>query len=88
MFENSRRNMGIADRIVVVGVVDCTLFAGGSYNQNCNSGIRMVNTQPEVAEEVAGGSTATAKLIAHLRHSDVVLVEARDEGVPMQQYYN
>ena len=78
----------------------------------------MVNTQPEVAEEAAGGSTATAKPIARLRHSEVVLhtqkkkknkkknitrnsrhkkrrgnwirnlVEAKDEGVPMQQYYN
>jgi len=33
----------------------------------------MVNTEPEVAEEAAGGSTATAKPIAHLRHSEVVL---------------
>ena len=33
----------------------------------------MVNTQPEVAEEAAGGSTATAKPIARLRHYEVVL---------------
>lgn len=91
---NSHRNMGCT---VVVGGAGSA--GGGSHNQECMLGIRMVNKRQGAAEEAVAGLTAAGlryKMVLPalyfldrgLRHPALVLVEAKAEADPLQQCYN